>query len=163
MAATTFGPVFILDQSAWGKRDFSAQRQTAQNRIQVRNGLRGDRKRSRKSPPTAGSLAVSGKSASSEDCVVGLGGLEPPTRLLLTAPSARTGATHMQPALKTPFASADNLLKLRNLFSEASLNSLPCGEGLGVGVVVILFGMSSSIQAIFQSGTRWLLASLRVA
>jgi hypothetical protein len=41
--ATTFGPVFIQDQSASGKRDSSAQRQTAQNRLQARNGLRGDR------------------------------------------------------------------------------------------------------------------------
>jgi hypothetical protein len=41
--ATTFGPVFIQDQSASGKRDSSAQRQTAQNRIQARNGHRGGR------------------------------------------------------------------------------------------------------------------------
>jgi hypothetical protein len=31
------------DRSASGKRDSSAQRQTAQNRIQARNGVRGDR------------------------------------------------------------------------------------------------------------------------
>jgi hypothetical protein len=33
-------------------------------------------------PPIAGSLAVSGKSAGSKDCVVGLSGLEPPIRPL---------------------------------------------------------------------------------
>jgi hypothetical protein len=35
--ATTFGPVFIQDQSASGKRDSSAQRRTTQNRLQARN------------------------------------------------------------------------------------------------------------------------------
>ena len=39
-------------------------------------------KRSRKSPPIAGSLAVSGKSRGSKECVVGLRGLEPSPRTL---------------------------------------------------------------------------------
>ena len=39
-------------------------------------------KGSRKSPPIASVLAVSGKSASSKDCVVGPAGLEPPSRPL---------------------------------------------------------------------------------
>ena len=43
VAPHNVGPGFIQDRSALGKRDSSAQRQTAQNRIQARNGLRGDR------------------------------------------------------------------------------------------------------------------------
>src|SRR4249919_1703093 len=39
-------------------------------------------KRSRNSPPMACSLAVSGKTAGSKDCVVGSAGLEPPPRPL---------------------------------------------------------------------------------
>jgi hypothetical protein len=62
--ATTFGPVFIQYRSASGKRDSSAQRQTAQNHIQARNGLRGDRdaaaraRQLRASWPSPGNLAV---------------------------------------------------------------------------------------------------------
>ena len=62
--ATTSGPVFIQDQSASGKRDSSAQRQTAQNRLQARNGLRGDRnaaakaRQLRASWPSPGNLQV---------------------------------------------------------------------------------------------------------
>jgi hypothetical protein len=41
--ASVSGRVFIPDQSASGKRDSSAQRHTAQNCLQARNGLRGDR------------------------------------------------------------------------------------------------------------------------
>ena len=70
VVATTFGPVSTQERSASGKRDSSAQRQTAQNRLQARNGLRGDRNASRKSPPIAGFLAVSGKSRGSKECVV---------------------------------------------------------------------------------------------
>jgi hypothetical protein len=64
VVATTFGPVFIQDRSASGKRDSSAQRQTAQNRLQARNGLRGDRNaaaraRQLRAPwPSPGNLAV---------------------------------------------------------------------------------------------------------
>jgi len=63
------------DRSASGKRDSSAQRQTAQNRLQARNGSSRRPKRRRKSPPIAGFSAVSGKSAGSKDCVVGPGDL----------------------------------------------------------------------------------------
>jgi hypothetical protein len=66
---------FIQDRSASGKRDSSAQRQTAQNRLQARNGSSRRPKRRRKSPPIAGFSAVSGKSAGSKDCVVGPGDL----------------------------------------------------------------------------------------
>src|SRR6478735_1273277 len=43
VVTTTSGPVFIQDRSASGKRDSSAQRQTAQNPLQARIGLRRDR------------------------------------------------------------------------------------------------------------------------
>ena len=62
--ATTFGPVSTQARSASGKRDSSAQRQTAQNRLQARNGLRGDRdaaaraRQLRASRPSPGNLAV---------------------------------------------------------------------------------------------------------
>jgi hypothetical protein len=52
------------DRSASGKRDSSAQRQTAQNRLQARNGVRGDRnaaakaRQLRASWPSPGNLAV---------------------------------------------------------------------------------------------------------
>ena len=58
------GPVFIQDRSASGKRDSSAQRQTAQNRLQARNGLRGDRNAAARARqlralwPSPGNLAV---------------------------------------------------------------------------------------------------------
>ena len=64
VVATTFGPVFIQDRSASGKRDSSAQRQTAQNRLQARNGLRGDRNAAARARqlrafwPSPGNLAV---------------------------------------------------------------------------------------------------------
>jgi hypothetical protein len=57
-------PVFIQDRSASGKRDSSTQRQTAQNRLQARNGLRGDRNATararhlRASWPSPGNLVV---------------------------------------------------------------------------------------------------------
>ena len=63
-------------------------------------------------------------------------------------------ATYMQSALEGTWLMPNNLLKLSKLLSRPCLNSLPCGEGLGVGVVVILLDMSSSIQSIFESGTR---------
>ena len=50
------------------------------------------------------------------------------------------GATYMQSALEGSWLIPNNLLKLCKLFSRPCLNSLPCGEGLGVGVVVILLG-----------------------
>ena len=46
------------------------------------------------------------------------------------------GATYMQSALEGTWLMPNNLLKLRQLFSKPCLNSLPCGEGLGVGVAV---------------------------
>jgi hypothetical protein len=46
-------------------------------------------KRSRKGPPIAGSLAVSGKTAGSKDCVVGPGGLEPALTVGLRAHCTR--------------------------------------------------------------------------
>jgi len=46
------------------------------------------------------------------------------------------GATYMQSALEGTWLMPNNLLKLRQLFSRPCLNSLPCGEGLGVGVAV---------------------------
>ena len=73
---------------------------------------------------------------------------------------ALKGATYMQSALEGSWLMPNNLLKLRQLFSRPCLNSLPCGEGLGVGVVVILLGVS---YGDVHSGTRWLLASLRLA
>jgi hypothetical protein len=47
------------------------------------------------------------------------------------------GATYMQSALEGSWLMPNNLLKSRKLFSRPCLNSLPCGEGLGVAVVVI--------------------------
>jgi hypothetical protein len=49
---------------------------------------------------------------------------------------ALKGATYMQSALEGSWLMPNNLLKSRQLFSRPRLNSLPCGEGLGVGVVV---------------------------
>ena len=74
--ATTFGPVFIQDRSASGKRDSSAQRQTAQNRLQARNGLRGDRNAAATARQWRAPWPSRGKLAGSKDCVVDLRGLE---------------------------------------------------------------------------------------
>ncbi len=74
--ATTFGPVFTQERSASGKRDSSAQRQTAQNCLQGQKRSPRRPKRSRKSPPIAGFLAVSGKSRGLKERVVDLRGLE---------------------------------------------------------------------------------------
>ena len=49
---------------------------------------------------------------------------------------ALKGATYMQSALEGTWLMPNNLLKSRQLFSRPCLNSLPCGEGLGVGVVI---------------------------
>ena len=49
---------------------------------------------------------------------------------------ALKGATYMQSALEGSWLIPNNLLKSRKLFSRSCLNSLPCGEGLGVGVAV---------------------------
>src|SRR6476659_10341470 len=46
------------------------------------------------------------------------------------------GATYMQSALEGTRLMPNNLLKLSKLLSRPCLNSLPCGEGLGVGVAV---------------------------
>jgi hypothetical protein len=54
------------------------------------------------------------------------------------------GATYMQSALEGSWLIPNNLLKLCKLFSRPCLNSLPCGEGLGVGVVVILLGTQAN-------------------
>jgi hypothetical protein len=51
-----------------------------------------------------------------------------------------SGATYMQSALKGCLPLPDNLLKSHKLFSRPCSNSLPCGEGLGVGVAVRLRG-----------------------
>jgi hypothetical protein len=75
VVATTFGPVFTQERSASGKRDSSAQRQTAQNRLQGQKRSPRRPKRSRKSPPIAGFLAVSGKSRGLKECVADLRGL----------------------------------------------------------------------------------------
>ena len=56
-----------------------------------------------------------------------------------------------------------NRLKSLQSFYEPRSNSLPCGEGLGVGVLVISRGMSPSIPSIFESGMRWPFGSLRFA
>ena len=45
-------------------------------------------KRSRKSPPIAGFLAVSGKSAGSKECVVGLVGIRSANQTVMSAPGA---------------------------------------------------------------------------
>src|SRR6478672_7203078 len=70
VVTTTSGPVFIQDRSASGKRDSSAQRQTSQNRLQARNGLRGDRNAAARARQLPRFLAVSGKSRGSKECVV---------------------------------------------------------------------------------------------
>ena len=67
--ATTFGPVVIQDQSTSGKRNSSAQRQTAQNRLQARNGLRGDRNAAEQ-PANCGLLGRLREIRRSRDCVV---------------------------------------------------------------------------------------------
>jgi hypothetical protein len=54
---------------------------------------------------------------------------------------ALKGATYMQSALEGSWLMPNNLLKSRKLFSRPCLNSLPCGEGLGVGVAVVVLRM----------------------
>ena len=56
-------------RSASGKRDSSAQRQTAQNRLQARNGLRRDRNAAARARQLRALWPVSGKSSGSKDCV----------------------------------------------------------------------------------------------
>ena len=76
VVAPTPGPVFIQDQSASGKRDSSAQRQTSQKSPPGQKRCPRRPKSSRKCPPFAGFLAVSGKSRGSKECVVDLRGFE---------------------------------------------------------------------------------------
>jgi len=49
---------------------------------------------------------------------------------------ALKGATYMQSGFEGSWLMPNILLKSRELFSNRRLNSLPCGEGLGVGVGV---------------------------
>ena len=67
--------------AAAGNGDFGAQRQLAINPASAEIGLRRD-KTSAAKPANCGPLQVSGKSRGSKECVVGPGGLEPPTRPL---------------------------------------------------------------------------------
>jgi hypothetical protein len=47
---------------------------------------------------------------------------------------ALKGATYMQSALEGSWLMPNNSLKSHKLFSRRFLNSLPCGEGLGVAI-----------------------------
>ena len=69
-SAIAFGLSTPQDRSAAGKRDSGPRDSPPEIAALARNGLRGDRNASRKSPPIAGHLPVSGKSHGSKECVV---------------------------------------------------------------------------------------------
>src|SRR5438132_7874529 len=84
-ARTSFGVTGIrteslpLAVSVSGKRDFGA-RENAQERPADGNDPVSENKPSHGSPPTRGLSHTFRKSPIAQDCVVGSGGLEPPTR-----------------------------------------------------------------------------------